>query len=148
MLEAPGRGGTQAPPSTHPSPAPLHIHFHFILPAAQRENRPPFVLFAKKTAPQQGTKVVARGRIINNQPFVATVYEQGSEIIAESYHALSSTKLTTRLLLPALQQWYREEYFDGNRADELSQQVRVGPPGCPPANSFGRSHPDTPTRFS
>jgi len=95
--------------------------------AVQRENRPPFVLFAKKSAPQQGTRVVARGRIINNQSFVAIVYEQGAEIIAESYHALSSSKFTTRLLVPALHQWYREEYNEGNRADELNQQVRPVP---------------------
>ena len=43
----------------------------------------------------------------------ATIYEAGSEIVATSYHPLSCSNFTTKLLIPALHQWYKDEYFQG-----------------------------------
>ena len=100
------------------------INERLIVRPPKRLTKPPFVIFGKNNIPQQGVKCVVRGRQINGQTFVSTVYEQGAEITAQTYHPLSSSLFITKISIPALHKWYRDDHFHDSKS-ELERQVTL-----------------------
>ena len=91
----------------------------------------PFPLFLSPfpslslTSPQQGKKRLVRGRVINGQAFVNTVYEQPGEISVKIYHPLSCTIFLTRLTSQLLEEWYRIEFLKDEKLTELEKQAPI-----------------------
>jgi hypothetical protein len=83
----------------------------------QIPSKPPQVIFSKNTIPEQGRKRLVKGRVINGETFVSSVYEQGGDITVRTYHPKSCTIFYTKLSSSQLEKWYQKEYNEKDITD-------------------------------
>ena len=88
-----------------------------IVKGTKNTRKGPRVLLSQAVIAQQGEKRIVRGRVINGQTFVSTVYEQGGEIAVSTYHPLSCTLYVSKISIQCLEEWYRSEYGNTHLTD-------------------------------
>lgn len=93
------------------------VSARLIIRKSSRPGCPPQVMFSKQAMGQRGAKALCRGRVIDGEHFICTLYDSGDEITVTCYHRRTSTLFPCKIGLPALREWILLEHQKNARSE-------------------------------
>jgi hypothetical protein len=89
---------------------------------SKRVGDPPKFILSRQALGQKGPKILTRGRVINNELFVCTLYETGYDLVVQCYHQHTSIIFPCTLLSSALVDWVTSVYHSTCHTEIEKQQ--------------------------
>lgn len=90
---------------------------------SKRVGDPPKFILSRQALGQKGPKIMTRGRNINGELFVCTLYETGYDIVVQCYHQHTSIMFPCTLLTSAIIEWVTKVYHTTCKS-EIEKQLQ------------------------